>query len=140
MALDIDHALEWAAARRNAVLITTKTDGSPQSSDIVYTVADGAMVVSVTDSRAKTRNMRRDPRIILHVTDPSSWSYVAFSGTVEIGPVTTEPDDAAADDLVEYYRAVAGEHDDWAEYRAAMVDEGRLLLRLRPARAVGQIH
>ncbi len=140
MALDPTTALDWASARRHAVLITTKADGSPQSSDVTYTVADGAMVVSVTDSRAKTRNMRRDPRIILHVTDPGSWSYLAFSGSVEIGPTATSPDDAAADDLVDYYRAVAGEHDDWAEYRAAMVDEGRLLLRLRPERAVGQIH
>lgn len=141
MALDVDAALAWVTGRSPAVLITLKKDGSPQSSDVAFTVADGALVISLTDGRAKTHNMRRDPRILVHVTAPGDWSYVSFSGEAELGPVTTDPHDAAADDLVAYYEAVAGQpHPDWDEYRAAMVAEKRLVLRLRPTRAVGQIH
>jgi len=140
MALDIDTALDWAKGRTPAVLITLKKDGSPQSSDVAFTIDDGHFVISLTDDRAKTRNMRRDPRVVLHITAPDSWSYVSFSGDAELGPVTTDPNDAAADDLVAYYEAVAGgPHPDWDEYRAAMVSEQRLILRLRPTRAVGQI-
>lgn len=140
MALDVDDALEWAAGHSPGVLITLKKDGSPQSSDVAFIVDAGEIVVSLTDDRAKTHNMRRDPRIVLHVTVPGEWSYVSFSGEADLGPVTTDPHDAAADALVSYYEDAAGSpHPDWEEYRAAMVDEKRLLLRLRPTRAVGQI-
>ena len=141
MALAIDQALEWSAGRTPAVLVTIKADGSPQTSDVAYAVIDDEIVISVTDDRAKTKNMRRDSRVVLHVTAPSEWSYVAFSGEIELSPVTTDPNDATADQLVEYYEAVSGgPHPDWDEYRAAMVAERRLIARLRPTRAVGQIH
>ncbi len=141
MALDIQQALAWADGRTPAVLITIRSDGSPQSSDVAYAVMDDTLVVSLTADRAKTVNMRRDPRIILHVTAPGDWSYVAFSGEADLSPVTTDPADATADALVAYFEQVTGgAHPDWDEYRAAMVAEGRLLLRLRPTRAVGQIH
>lgn len=141
MALEIDQALEWAAGRTPAVLVTIKSDGSAQTSDVAFAVIDGEIVISVTDDRAKTTNMRRDPRVVLHVTAPSAWSYVAFSGEIELSPVTTDPNDATADELVAYFEAVSGSpHPDWDEYRAAMVEEGRLIARLRPTRAVGQIN
>lgn len=141
MALDIDAALEWAAGRRNAVLITIRKDGRPQSSDIAYAVVDGALCVSLTATRAKTANMRRDPRVVFHITAPDSWSYVSFDGVAELGEVTTQPDDQASDDLVDLYRLVAGqEHPDWDEYRQTMIDEQRQVFRLRPTRAVGQIN
>ncbi len=139
--MDMDAALQWASARTDAVLITIRRDGRPQSSDISYNLADGVFDISVTDGRAKTTNMRRDPRVVLHLTDRSSWSYLSFDGTVELTETTTDPGDATADALVDYYRAVAGEeHPDWDEYRAAMVEEGRLLVRFRPASVVGQLH
>ncbi|MDH3299340.1 MAG: PPOX class F420-dependent oxidoreductase [Acidimicrobiia bacterium] len=139
--MDIEAALEWASQRRHGVLITIRRDGRPQSSDVSYFVADGTIVISVTDDRAKTRNLRRDPRAVFHVTEPGSWSYVSFDGMVELSPVATEPDDGTADGLVEYYRSVTGEeHPDWDEYRRAMVDEGRLLVRLTPISVVGQVH
>ncbi|MDH3296175.1 MAG: PPOX class F420-dependent oxidoreductase [Acidimicrobiia bacterium] len=139
--MNVSSALDWIAQRRNGVLITIRGDGRPQSSDIVYHVDDGAVVISVTDNRAKTRNLRRDPRAVLHVSEPSSWSYVSLDGTVDLTEVAGSPDDATADALADYYRAVAGqEHPDWAEYRQAMVDEGRLLVRLTPSSAVGQIN
>lgn len=141
MGLDIDRALEWASNRKHAVLITLRRDGRAQSSDVVYVVDDGAIVVSLTATRAKTANMRRDPRVVVHITDPSAWSYVSFDGEADLGAVTTEPGDAASDDLVAVYRAIAGEdHPDWDEYRQAMVDEQRQVFRLRPTSAVGQIN
>lgn len=141
MALEIDHALSWAGNRRTGVLITLRKDGRGQSSDVVYAVVDGVITVSLTATRAKTANMRRDPRIVMHVSDPGGWSYVSFDGVADLGPVTTDPADGAADDLVALYRVIAGEdHSDWAEYRQAMVTEQRQVLRLRPTSAVGQIN
>lgn len=140
MTLDIDTALHWATGRTPAVLITTKTDGSPQSSDVAFAVINGEIVVSITDDRAKTANIRRDPRVVVHVTAPSDWSYVAFSGEAVLSPVTNDPDDATANELVEYYENVTGgPHPDWDDYRAAMIAEKRLTARLRPSRAVGQL-
>ena len=137
--MEIDAALEWVAQRRTAVLITIRSDGRPQSSDVAYLVEDGTVVVSLTADRAKTANLRRDPRCVVHVTEPSSWSYVSLDGTVELTPVTTESGDATSDVLVAYYERAAGRaHPDWDEYRAAMISERRQLARFTPRSAVGQ--
>jgi PPOX class probable F420-dependent enzyme len=138
--MDLDRAVRWAGHRSDGVLITLRLDGRAQSSDISYWLHDGQFWISVTTDRAKTANMRRDPRVVLHVTDRSTWSYVSFDSTAEVGPVAVAPDDAAADDLVAYYRAVAGEHDDWNDYRVAMVRDGRLIVRITPHSAVGQVN
>ncbi len=138
--MDIENATRWATTRTHGILITIRADGRPQSSDIVYRYNDGVFSISVTSDRAKTTNMRRDPRVVLHVSDADQWSYVAFDGVAELSDVTTEPSDATNDALVEYYRAIAGEHDDWPSYRQAMIDEGRLLVTVRPKTAVGQIN
>ena len=139
--MDMDAALAWAAGRTDAVLITLRRDGRPQSSDISYHLADGVFSISVTDDRAKTSNMRRDPRVVLHLTDRPSWSYLSFDGTVQLMSPAAAPDDATSDALVAYYEAVAGKpHPDWDEYRSAMVDEGRLLVRFTPTGVVGQIN
>ena len=141
MAITVDQAMEWAATRKHAVLITLRKDGRAQSSDVSYAVIDDAIVISLTSDRAKTANMRRDPRIIVHITDPGSWSYVSFDGVAELGAVTTDPHDQAANDLADYYQRVAGQaHPDWDDYRSAMIDEKRQLLRIRPTSAVGQIN
>ena len=139
--MDLQSAIEWAAQRRTGVLITIRGDGRPQSSDIAYAITDGVFEISLTGDRAKTRNMRRDPRVVLHLTEPASWSYLSFDGTVELTDVTTTPGDATSDALVAYYEKVSGgPHPDWDEYRQAMVDEGRLLARFTPRSVVGQIH
>ena len=122
-------------------MITIRGDGRPQSSDVSYYVDGDSLLVSVTDSRAKTKNLRRDPRCVFHITDPGAWSYVSFDGVAELMAPAAASDDATADALVDYYRAVAGQdHPDWEEYREAMVDEGRLIVRFTPAASVGQIH
>ena len=138
--MDIAQASEWAAERSLGVLITIRADGRPQSSDIVYDLDEGAFVVSVAEGRAKTANLRRDPRAVLHVSDAASWSYVSFDGTVELLPTATNPDDVTCDALVRYYERVTGEpHPDWEEYRRAMVEERRLVVRFTPAAATGML-
>ena len=138
--MDITQATAWASDRSLGVLITIRADGRPQSSDIVYDLDGGTFVISVTDVRAKTANLRRDPRAVLHVSDASSWSYVSFDGIVELSPTATESDDATCDALVRYYERVTGKpHPDWAEYRRAMVDERRLVVRFTPRASTGII-
>ena len=73
----------------------------------------------------------------LHVTSEDFWSYVVVEGRAELTPVAAAPDDATVDELVALYRSVQGEHDDWDEYRASMVEGGRLVLRLHPEHAYG---
>ena len=139
--MDLDTALSWTAGRTEAAIITIRRDGRAQSSDISYALSDGLFRISITDGRAKTANMRRDPRVVLHLSDRTSWSYLSFDGTVELSPVATEPGDATCDALVEYYQSLAGQpHPDWNEYRLAMVDERRLIVRFTPTSVVGQIH
>lgn len=138
--MDVAEAIEWAAERSLGVLITIRADGRPQSSDIVYDLDDGTFVVSVIEGRAKTFNLRRDPRAVLHVSDAGSWSYVSFDGTVELLPTASRSDDATCDALVRYYERVTGEpHPDWEEYRRAMVTERRLVVRFTPGAATGMI-
>jgi PPOX class probable F420-dependent enzyme len=138
--MDLDRALDYARRHRRTVLVTLKADGRPQSSNVMQvTDADGVVRVSLTDSRAKTRNLRRDPRVSLHVVADDFWSYVVLEGIAELTPVARSVDDATVDELVEYYRAGSGEHPDWDEYRAAMVADERLVLRLRPTHAYGMV-
>jgi PPOX class probable F420-dependent enzyme len=137
--MELSEAITWARARKHAVLITIRSDGRPQSSDIVYAVEGDDFLISLTDDRAKTANMRRDNRVVLHITEPSSWSYLSLDGTVELSEVATEPDDAITDRLCAYYETVSGApHPDWDEYRAAMVEQGRLIASFTPTSAVGQ--
>ena len=139
--MELDQALEFVAARHHGALITLKADGRPQSSNIAYDVGDdGVIRISVTDGRAKTANLRRDPRASLHVNRDDYYAYVVVEGRAEVTPVAASPDDATVDELVEYYRAVAGEHPDWDDYRAAMVRDRRVVIRVTPDRAGPDFH
>jgi PPOX class probable F420-dependent enzyme len=136
--MDLDTALDYARTNRRAVLITLKADGRPQSSNVIqWTDAEGVVHVSVTDTRAKVRNLRRDPRVSIHVTADDFWSYVVLEGEADLTPAAVAPDDATVDELVDYYRTLNGEHPDWDDYRRAMVADQRLVLRLRPTHAYG---
>ena len=138
--MDLSTALAFIGSQHRGVLTTLKADGRPQLSNITYDLGDDGIVrISVTDSRAKTRNLRRDPRASLHVTTEDFWQYVVVEGEADLTPPATAPDDSTVDELVAYYRAVAGEHSDWDEYRRAMVEEGRLMVRLRPEHAYGML-
>ncbi len=139
--MELTDALDFARDKRNGMLIALKSDGRPQSSNIAYAVGDDDVIrISVTDGRAKTANLRRDPRASLHVNRDDFWAYVVIEADVTMLPTAASPDDATVDALVDYYRMVAGEHDDWAEYRQAMVDDRRLILELHPSHAYGMLN
>jgi PPOX class probable F420-dependent enzyme len=133
--------LAFVAENRWGVLATVKRDGRPQLSNVGYAYdPDGDVVrVSVTADRAKTRNLERDPRVTLHVASRDFWTWVAVEGTAEPTPVATDPHDATVEELITYYRGVSGEHEDWDEYRSAMVADRRLVVRFRPEHAYGQL-
>lgn len=145
MGMEMTQALTWARTRKHATLITLRADGRAQSSDIVYALGTGEEAetfrISVTGTRAKTANMRRDPRVVIHLSDPSSWSYLSFDAAVNLSEITTTPGDRTSDDLCDLYEAIAGEaHADWDGYRAAMIAEERLVARVTARSVVGQIH
>ena len=131
------HALLSAA--RLGVLATLKADGRPQLSPVTpfYDRDAGVLHVSMTEGRAKTANLRRDPRAALEVTSADGWSWATAEGTATLTGPGTDPDGPEVDALVEYYRAAAGEHPDWAEYRAVMVADRRVLMTMRVERVYG---
>lgn len=129
--------LERIGTHGLGVLVTIKRDGRPQLSNVTY-VFDGTRVrVSLTDGRAKTKNLRRDPRASLYVDGPRGRSYVVLEGKADLSPVAAEPDDAVVEDLVDYYRIASGEHPDWDEYRAVMVQDKRLMFSMTVEHAYG---
>jgi len=133
--------LAFAAENRWGVLATIKRDGRPQLSNVgyAYDTEAGLIRVSVTDDRAKTRNLERDPRVSLHVASRDFWTWVVVEGTAELSPVAADPGDATVEELITYYRGTAGEHQDWDDYRRAMVTDRRRVVRLRPEHAYGQL-
>jgi PPOX class probable F420-dependent enzyme len=134
----LEQAIELARATHQSVLTTLRNDGRPQLSNVLHAVdADGVIRVSTTADRAKYVNLLRRPWAALKVDGPSFWSYAVLEGDAELSAVAAAPDDAAVDELVELYRSLSGEHPNWAEYRQAMVDDRRVVVRLRPSYAYG---
>jgi PPOX class probable F420-dependent enzyme len=135
-----DALLELIAEYDGGVLVTIKRDGRPQLSNVnhAYYPHERIIRVSITDDRAKTRNLRRDPRAGYHVTSPDRWAWTVVEGTADLSPVAADPHDATVEELITLYRDVQGEHPDWDDYRRAMVRDKRLVLRLRVERAYGQ--
>lgn len=138
-----DEALKKLIRGRDmGVLVTLMPDGRPHVSTINYEVDEDVSRVrmSITDGRVKTRNVRRDARATLHVSSADGWSWAAVEGTAELSPVARERDDGAVAELIEVYRNIAGEHPDWDDYRRAMVEDKRLVLRLQVRRLYGQVN
>ena len=127
-----DKLLALIADTSLGVLATIKGDGRPQMSNVTYHFDPRELTieVSVTEPRAKTRNLRRDPRASLLVSSEDGWSYAVAEGDAVLSPPAAAPDDETVESLITLYRNVAGEHPDWDEYRQAMVLERRVLLRL----------
>ncbi|MGW5435083.1 PPOX class F420-dependent oxidoreductase [Nocardia asteroides] len=123
---------ELLAAARLGVLATIKADGRPQLSPVTpyYDRDAGRIYVSMTEGRAKTVNLRRDPRAAIEVTAPDGWSWATAEGTVTLTGPGTDPNGPEVEALVDYYRAAAGEHPDWTEYRDVMVADRRVLMTL----------
>jgi PPOX class probable F420-dependent enzyme len=95
--------------------------------------------VSTTATRAKTHNLRRRPWAALHVNGSSFWEYAVVECAVELSAVAADPGDSTVEELIELFRSIKGEHDDWDDYRRAMVADQRLVVRLRPTRAYGAL-
>ena len=132
-----DKLRDLVESSHRGVLVTIKRDGRPQLSNIAYAVRDGVARISITADRAKARNLARDPRASLQVSRDDFYAYAVVEGDATLSAVAASPDDAACDELVEVYRDVAGEHPDWDEYRAAMVEDRRLVVRLPLTRLYG---
>ncbi|MEU8758705.1 PPOX class F420-dependent oxidoreductase [Streptomyces sp. NPDC048659] len=133
-------ARELLTKSRLGVLATIKADGRPQLSPVMpfYDPATETLYVSMTEGRAKTVNLRRDPRAALEVTSADGWSWATAEGTVTLTGPGTDPHGPEVEALVDYYRLAAGEHPDWEEYRAAMVADGRVLMRMSVDHVYGQ--
>lgn len=129
--VDLEQLLEFVRPRHHLVLVTSRRDGSPQVSPVTGGVDEqGRIVISTYPERAKTANARRHPDVsVLVLSDEFDDAWVQVDGTCEVidPPDSVEP-------LVDYFRAVAGEHPDWDEYRQAMRDQGKSLLRITPTR------
>jgi PPOX class probable F420-dependent enzyme len=127
--VDLDGLLEFVRPRHRAILLTTRADGRPQGSPVTCGVDDsGRIVISTYPERAKTRNAKRDPGVsVIVVSDEWNGAWVQIDGTAEVmdTPDSVEP-------LVEYFRNISGEHPDWDEYRAAMLKQGKSIIRVTP--------
>lgn len=137
--MDIPAALDFVRANDHAVLLTRRSNGDPQMSPVNAGVVDGRVCISSQAPRAKVRNLRRDPRAsVLLLPDAFYGRWVQIDGPAEIvdqhGPDGPEP---ALELLVATYRAIAGEHPDWNDYRQAMIADDRIVIRITPERAVG---
>jgi PPOX class probable F420-dependent enzyme len=129
--VDRDELLAFVRPRHHMVLVTSRHDGLPQVSPVTGGVdEDGRIVISTYPERAKVNNLRRDPAAtVLVLSDEFNGEWVQVDGTAEVLdlPEALEP-------LVDYFRSISGEHPDWDEYRQAMRDQGKSLIRITPTR------
>jgi PPOX class probable F420-dependent enzyme len=133
--IELERARSFLKDHNGGILATLKRDGRPQLSNVLYLLDDdGRIKVSVTQTRAKTRNLRRDPRATLHVQGRDWYEFMVVDGTVEFieGPGVGEA-------LRDLYRKLRGEHPDWAEYDAAMIKDERLVLSISISHAYGHL-
>lgn len=130
--MNIDQATDFVRHHHRAVMTTYYPDGRAQLSPVLAGVDDaGRVVVSTRETAVKIRNLAGDPRVVLcGFTDGFFGDWVLLEGHAQIVHLPE-----AMDGLVDYYRAIAGEHSDWADYRAAMQRERRVLLRITISRA-----
>jgi PPOX class probable F420-dependent enzyme len=130
--VDIALAAEFLRRQHRAVLATSRADGRPQLSPVVVAVdEDGRILISTRETAVKTRNLSRDPRASLCVMNDGFFGeWIQAEGSAEIIHL---PD--ALELLVDYYRKISGEHPDWDDYRAAMRQERRVIVRVTITRA-----
>jgi PPOX class probable F420-dependent enzyme len=127
--VDLAGLLDFVRPRHRAVLLTARADGGPQGSPLTCGVDDsGRLVMATYPERAKTRNARREPRVsVIVLSDEWNGPWVQIDGTAEVLDVPE-----AVEPLVEYFRNISGEHPDWDEYRTAMIEQGKSLIRVSP--------
>lgn len=129
--MDVAEGLEYVRTNSRAVIATRRRDGTPQLSPVTLAVVDDTIVMSTRETAFKVRQLRRDPRAYLCVF-PDKWlgRWVQLDCTTEVVSLP-----AAMDTLVAYYRTLRGEHPDWDEYRQAMTDDRRCIVRFTIDRA-----
>ncbi|MFI7704491.1 PPOX class F420-dependent oxidoreductase [Nonomuraea sp. NPDC049480] len=129
--MDLDKAFAFLSTNHNAVLLTRHRDGRPQMSPVTVGVEDDRIVVSSRETAVKVRNVRRDPHVSLCAfTGAFYGEWIQVDGTADI---ISLPE--AMDHLVSYYRNISGEHPDWDDYRAAMIRDRRVIVRITPTHA-----
>jgi PPOX class probable F420-dependent enzyme len=128
------------AESRLGVLATLKANGLPQLSPVTpfYDQDADVIYVSMTEGRAKTANLRRDPRAAVEVTSSDGWAWATAEGTVTLTGPGTDPQGPEVEALVGYYRSAAGEHPDWDEYRTVMVSDRRVLMAMTVDHVYGE--
>ena len=129
--VELNELLDFLRPRHRMILITRRRDGSPQLSPVTGGVDDdGRIVIATYPERAKVANLRRDSESgVMVLSDEFNDPWVQVDGTAEVIDL---PD--ALDPLVDYFRSISGEHSDWEEYRQAMTDQGKCLVRITPTR------
>jgi PPOX class probable F420-dependent enzyme len=128
-----DKLLALIGGNSLGVLATIKQDGRPQLSNVSYhfDARELTVSVSITEPRAKTRNLRRDPRASIHVSSDDGWAYAVAEGDAILTPPASNPQDDTVEGLIALYRSIAGkDHPDWDDYRRAMVDDRRVLMTM----------
>jgi len=134
--MDLADALAFVAGHDRTVLTTRRRDGRPQMSPVNSGLVDGAVCISSRAPLAKVRNIRRDPEVsVLILSSEFFGSWVQIDGRAEI---IDQPE--ALELLETVYRTIAGEHPNWDEYRQAMVRDERVVIRIVPERASGQVY
>lgn len=137
--MQLSDAAEFLATHHKAVLITLDEDDVPHSSN-VFAAFDGERLrVSLTDDRVKTGNLRRRPVAVVHLSSDDFWRWVAVECHAELSEVAAEAGDPVTEELLEVYESLQGTHDDPDDFRRAMVEDHRLVLRLTPRRVHGQL-
>lgn len=129
--VDLDGLLDFVRPRHQMVVITQRADGRPQASPVTGGVDEGGrLVISTYPERAKTVNARRSPQVsVLVLSDDFGGAWVQVDGECEVIDASD-----SVEPLVEYFRCISGEHPDWDEYRRAMLDQGKSILRITPTR------
>lgn len=130
--MDIPTAVAFVREHHRAVLATTRREGGPQLSPVLCSAdADGHVLVSTPSRSAKAQNARRDPAVSMCVmSDGFFGEWVQIDGRADVVGL---PD--AMEGLVDLYRSIQGEHPDWEEFRADMVRQDRVLLRVEVVQA-----
>jgi PPOX class probable F420-dependent enzyme len=129
--VDLAELIEFVTGKNRWILSTTRHDGRPQMSLVTGTITEqGELLIATYPQRAKTRNAKRNPLVSVAIMgDEFNGEWVQIDGGAEVSDMP-----AAGDGLVEYFRCISGEHSDWDEYRQAMEDHGKSLIRIRPSR------
>ena len=136
--MELADALRVARSTHDSVLTTIRRDGKPALANVLHYVRDDdVIIISTYAPTAKYQNLRREPWAALKVDADNVWSYAVIEAEAEFSEVAADPHDSAVEELVDYFRNTGGEHSDWDEYRRAMVEEQRVVVRLTPTRAYG---